>query len=85
MIIMNRRGQTSMPKARFEPTDSASKRSRPTPQTVRRLGPAISLRTKQFYTSVSYSLSLSLLGPNIQQRFSNTLKIMPFPYDARKR
>jgi hypothetical protein len=57
MIIMDRRGQTSMPRARFEPTDSASKRSRPTPQTLRRLGPAISLRTKQFYTSISYSLS----------------------------
>jgi hypothetical protein len=33
MMMKNRRGQTSMPLAGFEPTVSASKRSKPRPQT----------------------------------------------------
>jgi hypothetical protein len=37
---MNRRGQESMPEAGFEPTVSASMRSRHTPQTSRPLGSA---------------------------------------------
>jgi hypothetical protein len=38
--MMDRRGQTSMPKAGFEPTVSAFKRSRPTPQPALPLGQA---------------------------------------------
>jgi hypothetical protein len=37
-MMVNRRGQTSMPHVGFESTDSASKRSGPTPQTAQSLG-----------------------------------------------
>jgi hypothetical protein len=39
-MMINRRGQTSMPQAGFELTYSASKKSRPTAQTALSLGPA---------------------------------------------
>jgi hypothetical protein len=40
-MMVNRRGQTSMPYAGFEPMVSASKRSRPTPHSAQPLGPGV--------------------------------------------
>jgi hypothetical protein len=61
-MMMNRREQTSIPDMAFEPTVSACKQSRPTPQIGLPLGPATGLVSpfkSEWYLYIPASLAIS--------------------------
>jgi hypothetical protein len=60
-MMMNGRGQTSMPYAGFEPTVSASKRSWPMPRIARPLGPAKICSSEALHLMCIYGLTYYFL------------------------